>query len=334
VELLEPERLLAFIRQQLPEADEVALSELTRDEQGLSREHFVFDLKWSRGGSEHNWPLILIRDGDRPGQTDRGKEFRLLRALERTTIPAPKPFWCDATGRWLKRPFIVMERVGGAVTPPFRIAYPDEPALRRKMADRFVDILGDLHSLDWRELGLDFLDVPDCESQGYAAHAMKLLEAAIEQPGIVEPHPTIERARSWCRAHTPRTRRLALCHGDYKPDNVLHEDGRILAIIDWERARIGDPMADLAYVCVPHLRAGGLAVGLAEEEEVLRRYAKRTGFVAEEEALAFWQIQLMLQTLFYFHALIADARRRGDAAEPPLRPLISHLLDLIEASLA
>jgi aminoglycoside phosphotransferase (APT) family kinase protein len=333
VETLEAARLLAFIREQLPEADDIAVSEITPDAQGLSREHFLFDLKWSHAGAEHEWPLILIRDGDRPGQTDRGAEFRLLQALERTTIPVPKAFWCDTTGHWLERPFIVMERVGGAVTPPFQVAYPDDPALRQQLAERFVDILSDLHGLDWRALGLDFLDVLDCPPEDHARHTMSLFEAAISASGIMEPHPTVERAFDWCRAHTPLTRRLAICHGDYKPDNVLHREGRILAIIDWERARIGDPLADLAYVCVPHLRAGGLAVGLAEQEEVLQRYQERTGLPVEVDALTFWQLQLMVQTLVYFHALIADARERGSDSASPLQPLIAMLLKLIEESL-
>jgi aminoglycoside phosphotransferase (APT) family kinase protein len=260
---LERERLEAFICEELPAADEVALSDISLASGGVSRDHFSFDLRWSQGGRRHDWPLILIRDGDRPGQTDRGAEFRLLRALEPTDVPAPRPYWCDTTGRWLDRPFIVMERVGGAVTPPFQIPYTESPALRQRLTERFVDVLCELHLLDWRGRGIDFLETPTCATEELAGVAARLFRAGVEKSALVDPHPTLERAMRWCIERAPRTRRWTLCHGDYKPDNVLHADGEILAVIDWERAHIGDPLADLAYVCAPHLRVGSLVSGLA-----------------------------------------------------------------------
>jgi aminoglycoside phosphotransferase (APT) family kinase protein len=330
---LDRERLEAFIRRELPGADEVALSEISLASGGVSREHFSFDLRWSQGGRRHEWPLILIRDGDRPGQTDRGAEFRLLRALEPTGIPAPRPYWCDARGRWLDRPFIVMERVGGAVTPPFQVPYPESPALRQRLTERFVDVLCELHLVDWRGRGIDFLETPTCATEELAGVAARLFRAGVEKSGVVNPDPTLERAMRWCIERAPSTRRWTLCHGDYKPDNVLHADGEILAVIDWERARIGDPLADLGYVCAPHLRVGNLVSGLAEQEAVLERYAARTGFEVEPHAIRFWQVLLLLQTYLYFAALRADAARKGRALGPQVELLMKHLLHLVDQTL-
>ena len=331
---LDEERLAQFIRHELPEADAISISDVTLASGGLSRDNFLFDLRWSQGSTQHEWPLVLIRDGDRPGQTDRGGEFRLLQALEPTAIPAPRAYWCDMSGSWLERPFVVMERVGGAVTPPFQVPYAESPVQRQKLTERFVDILCDLHLLDWRALGIDFLETPVCATDELAAAAAKLFRATVQMTEVLEPSPTLERGMDWCVGNAPRTRRWTLCHGDYKPDNILHADGEILAVIDWERARISDPMADLGYVCAPHLQVGSLASGLAEQESILRRYEARTGFEVEPEAIRFWQVHWLLLTCFYFGLRTADAASRGQDAGPMDKLLMDHLLKLIEQALA
>jgi aminoglycoside phosphotransferase (APT) family kinase protein len=332
---IDAEQLEAFIREQLPDAHEPVLSGLqVLGSGGLSREHYSFDLAWRDGsGEERSLELILVRSGERPGQTDRGKEYRLMRALAGGAVPVPDVHWCDESGDWLTRPFIVMQRVGGAVTPPFQIAYPESPTLRRQLANQFIDALADLHCLDWRALGLEGLGVPGGEPEDYARGALLVLQASLASTGAKGQSPVIPRALAWLGEHTPRSQRLSLCHGDYKPDNVLHEEGRILAIVDWERARIADPMLDLGYVCVPHLRVGELAQGLALEEELVERYAERTNFEVEPTTIGFWKLHLLLQTVLYFHTLGLAARGAQPEAPSPFQGLVDHLLRLIEQEL-
>jgi len=338
---IDAERLRVFLQERLPEAKALSLSSIDQSSAGgISREHFVFDLTWSDGERERTWPMILIRSGAGPGQTDRGKEFRLLRALGDTAVPVPEAHWCDESGDWLERPFIVMERVGGAVTPPFQLVYADAPAMRQQMTEQFVDILGELHGLDWRELGVDLLDFPQGEPHDYARNSLAVLEAMLSIAGtgqlkeLDEISPLIERALGWLRARTPRSERLCICHGDYKPDNVLHEQGRILAVVDWERAHVADPMLDLAYVCVPHLRVGDLAVGLAPVEEIVERYRERTGFAVASTALGFWQLHLLLQTVLYLMSLGEELRQRGLEVPPELQAMIDYLPVLIERAIS
>jgi hypothetical protein len=73
-------------------------------------------------------------------------------------------------------------------------------------------------------------------------------------------------------------------------------------------------------------------VGLAELSHVVERYREGTGFQVDESHLLFWEILLMLQTVFYFQSLIADGRRRGKKASP-LEPLVPRLIGLIEECL-
>jgi aminoglycoside phosphotransferase (APT) family kinase protein len=328
------ERLLRFLREQLPAARDLAVSDLVAGAQGLSREHFAFDLRWTEAGEVHEEALILIRDGERPGQTDRGNEFRLLRALERSPIRAPRAFWCDTNGRWLERPFLVMERVAGDVTPSIEQAYADAPALRERLASRLSDGLVALHRLDWRRLGLEFL-APDCAPEAYATHRVGELEALVPW---LKPPEVVERAVARCREHAPRTPHLVLCHGDYKLDNVLHREGRVLALIDWERAHLGDPLEDLAYATLPYLVRTGQAAGLPDPDTFLRRYREQTELSIDAGALAFWQRVHHLLYFCYFRLLIESARARdADEArrvEAFLEPPLGLLREEIETPLA
>ena len=329
------ERLLEFFRSELVGATDISLSGLSEDTHGLSRDHFVFDLHWTESGSPHRRELILIRDGDRPGQTDRASEFRLLRALEGTAIPTPKALWCDATAGLLERPFIVMERVSGVVTASLAEAYPDDASSRQALAAQLAEILIALHGLDWQAIGLDFLRVPGYAPEDHAAQRVGELEVLVL---LLKPPAILNRAVEWCRARVPRTERFVVCHGDYKMDNVMHADGRVVAILDWERARIGDAVEELAYATLPYLVSTGAAVGTLGPEAFVHRYAEGAGFAIDPEALFFWQVVHHALYVFYFTLLIEGARQRGAEAlqneEATQRPLIGQLLDLIEAQLA
>ena len=78
IETLDRDRLLGFIREQLPDAADITLSDVGLGAHGVSRDHFVFDLTWSIGGSVQEWPLVLIRDGARPGQTARTLQIAVV----------------------------------------------------------------------------------------------------------------------------------------------------------------------------------------------------------------------------------------------------------------
>ena len=328
-------RLLEFFRSELAGAADISLSGLSADTHGLSRDHFIFDLHWTESGSPHRRELILIRDGDRPGQTDRASVLFSLLPLEGTGIPVPKVFWCDATAGLLDRPFIVMERVSGVVTPSLSEAYPEDPSARQTLAAQLAEILVALHGLDWQAIGLDFLRVPGYVPEDHASQRVGELEGLAL---FLNPPAVLKRTVEWCRAHVPRTERLVVCHGDYKMDNVMHADGRVVAILDWERARINDPVEELAYATLPYLLSTGAAVGVLDPEAFVCRYSEGIGFAIDPKALFFWQVVHHALYAFYFMLLIEGARQRGEEAleheKTTQRPRIGQLLDLIEAQLA
>jgi len=139
--------------------------------------------------------------------------------------------------------FYVMEHVEG------RICW--EPLLpgqtqqqRHAIYDAMNETLAQLHSLDWRALGLEDFGRPGNYVARQIARWTKQYRAS-ETERIEEMEKLIE----WLPQHLPEAPRDAIVHGDYRLDNmILHpSEPRVLAVIDWELCTIGDPMADFTY---------------------------------------------------------------------------------------
>ncbi len=102
------EKLSAFLKNQMPAAADLSIRGLQRRPGGGSRESWAFEVAWRENGKEFNRSCILRRDPTgsvmEGEQTNRSLEFRVLKALESTPVPAPKAYWLDSEGKWLERP--------------------------------------------------------------------------------------------------------------------------------------------------------------------------------------------------------------------------------------
>src|SRR5487761_1089668 len=95
--------------------DDPCIEQLANNSFGRSRENWSFDLVWHRDGIEQRECLILRRDPTGGlVETDRSREFAVLRALESTSVPSPPVRWLDADGKWFGRPSLIMRREAGA----------------------------------------------------------------------------------------------------------------------------------------------------------------------------------------------------------------------------
>ncbi len=174
---------------------------------------------------------------------DMGREFRILAALAPTWPRAPRPLaHCDDASV-IGTPFYVMERVQGVIlrakTPEGLVL--DPPAMKRA-SEATCDTLAEIHNLDWRAVGLGDLGKPD----GYVARQVKGWTERYAK-AKTDDVPQIVRLGAWLEEHRPTESGATLVHNDFKYDNVvLSPDlGRVLAVLDWEMATIGDPLMDL-----------------------------------------------------------------------------------------
>ena len=174
--------------------------------------------------------LVLRRHGAidwKPLEADvTTTEFGVLTVLAHAGFPLPAPRLLDVSGSTLSGPYMVMDFVDGSTD----VSSDELPGALRKMAT----FLARLHALNLDTVAgvrLPHRDDPTGNTMRYLPDTSlgKRIRAAHEEHGpVVATNPPV------------------LLHGDFWPGNILWRDGEIAAVIDWEDAAIGDPVADLA----------------------------------------------------------------------------------------
>ncbi len=309
------ERIRGYLAGQFATAD-LQLRDVQRIAVGWSHETWLFDATWTSGGDRHEQGFCLRRD---PGNallremSDLGTQFEVLRCLDATVVPTPHPYFYESDPRVLDAPFLVMEKVPGVCPSPWgrdgRRFYEDA-AQRGVLPDSFTDALVALHTLDWRAAGLDLLGVPDTGTE-FARREIAKWSRLIETTEV-EPDPVLTDLICWLEGNMPATERLVLVHGAYRTGNLLIDDDRVSAVLDWETEVIGDPMYDVAYVLSPLNREGtDLLSNLVERDAFCRRYEQGTGIEIDEERCRYYQLlYAMRSAAFWMSAsgLFADGR--------------------------
>jgi aminoglycoside phosphotransferase (APT) family kinase protein len=297
-------------------APDLVLDGVERIAVGWSHETWLFDATWSAGGERRTQGFCLRRD---PGSTllrdlsDLETQHRVLECLVDTAVPAPRPFWYEADPAVLGGPFLVMEKVPGTCPSPWGSAgraFYAAAAERGRLPGSFTDTLVALHTLDWRAAGLDFLGVPG-PGDDFGRREMAKWQTLIDASGV-EPHPVLVDLTCWLAANVPSTDRLALVHGAYRTGNLLVDDDRVTAVLDWETEVIGDPMYDVAYVLSDLNREGtDLLSNLVDRDDFYRRYEAGTGFEIDDERCRWYELlYAMRSAAFWMSAsgLFADGR--------------------------
>ena len=285
------EQVAAYLQHKMPDAREIEISQLWRIPGGASRETWTFDATWREGKARAGRAFIVRRDPEASLlETERDIEFRVYQALQDTAVPVPEVFWMESDPGWLERPFFVMGRLPGDASQQAVIAA--DAAQDGAIAQQKVEILARIHSLDCSAsggLGLDFLALP-AGPKGCAEMEIERWERVLRQQAL-EPQPVLELALDWLRAHQPVAQRVGLVHADYRTGNFLVDGDRISGVLDWEMVHLGDPLEDVAWVCLRAWRwAGDARVGgLLAREEFYRRYEEASGLKVDPEAVRFWE---------------------------------------------
>lgn len=173
--------------------------------------------------------LIVRRHGDRDRQRNpqvAAGEFRLLQILQSEGLAAPKPYYLDQSGEIFSTPYLVIEYVEGE--PEFA------PSNLSNYLLQMATQLAGIHRIDGARTDLSFL--PE-QGNGFG-----------ERPVRLDESPDEGRIRAALESAWPLSRlnKSVLLHGDFWPGNLLWQNGQLVAVIDWEDAKVGDPLADLA----------------------------------------------------------------------------------------
>jgi aminoglycoside phosphotransferase (APT) family kinase protein len=220
-----------------------------------------------------------------PGAHDVLREATLLGALASTDVPTPRVLATAAAGELLDVPLFVMDFVDGTVITESTPSPGDDVGLRRRVGESLVDTLAALHGVAWREVGLGDFGKPE----GFNTRQLRRMQSLIAIDGsIPKPFAPLD---DWLLSHAPLESAISIVHNDFRIGNMIIDlaAGRVAAVLDWELATIGDPLADLGYLLaswpvqgepVVPTAAMGTAVlepGYPSRAALLDRYADRTG---------------------------------------------------------
>ncbi len=271
------------------------------------------------GDGHSNVTYLLRRGGERfvlrrpprgplpPSAHDVLREARLLAVLGPLGFPVPAVLATCEDAAVTGAPFYVMPFVEGHVlTLELPAAYA--AAAPRRVGEELVDCLVDLHAIDCEAVGLGGLG----RAEGYLERQLKRFRGLLEM-NATRPLPELERVAGWLADNLPASPATTLVHGDYRLGNVMFApaEPRLVAVLDWEMATIGDPLADLGYMTAMWAEAGDSpnpvadlsaltrGEGFARREDLARRYAEESGLSLEGlawyQVLATWKAAIFLE---------------------------------------
>ena len=281
-----PEQLSQWLASVLPERDAPQVTiENGVDANGMSSETILLTARW--GEDEQRLVARVAPTADDVPVFSSYRldhQFELMRLVdELTDVPVPRVRWIDTTGDVLGTPFFLMDRVEGDVPPdvmPYTFGgnwFADAaPERQRELQDTTVEVLAKLHAIPDAAQRFSFLtevDPPgDTPLRRHFGWLKDWYEFAVPDIGR---SPLVEQALQWLETHFPTEVAAStpvLTWGDSRVGNVLYQDFRPVAVLDWEMATLGPRELDVSWIIFAHMvfqELAGLA-GLPGLPDVLR----------------------------------------------------------------
>jgi aminoglycoside phosphotransferase (APT) family kinase protein len=264
------------------------------------------NLTYAIGDDAHEWVLRRPPLGHvLPTAHDMAREHTVLSALAPTDVPVPRTLAFCADESVNDAPFYVMEKVDGLILrTPSELAHLS-PTDARRCSEALIDVLVAIHAVDYRSVGLGDFGHPD----GYIERQVRRWGEQWERSKSGEL-PAIEELARRLRAALPTSPAPTIVHGDYRLDNTMlaaDDPGRIVAVLDWEMATLGDPLSDMGLFLVYWGRDQSLAgaspsmtpgAGFLTRAEIAARYATASGRDVSQldfyEMLASYKLAIIL----------------------------------------
>lgn len=257
---------------------------------------------------------------------DMKREHDVLAALQGSFPYCPKPLmFCDDE-TIIGSPFYVMERIQGII---IRRDFPPELSLSpediRSLFDRLIDVHVELHSVDYRAVGLEAFGKPE----GYVERQIAGWSDRYRRARTPDV-PDCEGIMAWLEENRPpECGRDCIVHNDFRLDNVVLDPANPMAIVgvlDWEMATLGDPLMDvgasLAYWVEkgdpPAFQALGMmptnSDGAPTRAEVVARYGAKSGLAVGDFSFYYcyglFRLAVIVQQIYYrsYHGQTEDPR--------------------------
>lgn len=295
--------------------------------------------------SESEWVLRRPPYGHvLPSAHDMKREYTVIDALAGSAVPVPVAVHLCEDTAVLGASFYLMNLVDGRPVGTTEQAEELTPEQRRGLGLALADTLADLHEIDPATVGLDDFGRPD----GYLDRQLKRWARQWESSKTAE-RPEVAVLLDKLGRALPRTRFPGIVHGDVKLDNVLvsrDDPARIVTVLDWEMATLGDTLADvgimLSFWDVPGQPANPITRGLATLDgfptraELLERYASRRGIELPEVdwyvVFADFKIAVIMEGIAARYAQGETVGEGFDGVAGMTEPLLQRALELATRS--
>jgi aminoglycoside phosphotransferase (APT) family kinase protein len=272
----------------------------------------TLDVRRTEGGMSN--PTYFLRRGDwqavlrkqpaghvMPSAHAIDREFRVLTALHGSEVPVPRPLHYCSDQSVLGTPFYLMQQMHGRVMQVYAT-----PGLTREQRaavfDAMVATLAAVHRLDLAKVGLADYGKP---GNFFARQLKRFGDQWAQFRRGDDDNPALDRVVAWLNERVPDSETLALCHGDFRINNLMFDSAepRVIAVFDWELSTLGHPLADLAYNSQAWRMApdenGGLEgarldeLGIPTESDYLERYYALAG--SKERMTTFHKVFAMFR---------------------------------------
>lgn len=240
------------------------------------------------------------------------REYRVMSALGKAGMPVPETYVYCEDEEIIGRQFYLMDFVAGRIF--WEQALPSLPASERTaIYDEMNRVIAALHGIDPAAAGLADFGRPGNYFSRQIARWTKQYRAS-----QTETLPAMERLIGWLPENIPEGDEACVVHGDFRLDNLVFHptEPKVIAILDWELATLGHPLADFSYHCLgyhiaPHQFRGiaGLdlpALGIPSEQEYIAMYCERTG----RNRIDDWEYYIAYN-LFRLAAILQGIARRA-----------------------
>lgn len=245
------------------------------------------------------------------------REFRVLRALEPTDVPVPRVRWLEEDSTVLGTPFYVMDRLDGRVFPDASLSGVSAED-RREMYLDYARTLARLHAVRPDAVGLEDFGRPGSYFQRQIDRWSRQY-AESPSPRIA----ALDLLVDWLPANLPEEDgAVSIAHGDFRIGNLMYHptEPKVIAVLDWELATLGHPLADLGYAVMPWrsapeeyggiLGTGWAEAGIPKEEEFVAEYMTHA---LPTSPLRPFHVTFALFRFSVIFVGIADRARAGNA---------------------
>jgi aminoglycoside phosphotransferase (APT) family kinase protein len=309
---MDPGPLARWLDRQLPDAGALTIQQFRG---GQSNPTYLLSTAGGRYVLRRKPPGTLL-----PSAHAVDREFRILNALAGSAVPVPRALcYCEDTSV-VGTPFYLMEYVDGRIfwDPALPGLAPSERTAIYREMNR---VIAAIHAVDPDAAGLaDF-----GRRENYVSRQIERWSKQYRASEL-ERIDSMEQLIDWLPRHLPPDEPARITHGDFRIDNLIFDrhELRILAVIDWELATLGNAFSDFAYHCMPYRMPGSLRKGLAgldlaqlgipSEPVYVAEYLRRTGRAAESPSTFDFYIAFNLFRLASILQGVAARAKLGNAS--------------------